>query len=231
MGPRSPPRKLPPKLSARELRWVCGGRGENERASRGPGDRPVTLPREARQGGGRPPQWPGAASTPRTARRGSGGRRPARLSCNTRQGLGLLGVTRAAAFWSSGKTRGPTCRATPMGSNVPQASPPCPRAGSHRRGGVRAGSAHGASPALRVRGRKRDRPRPGTRPEPGGRRCQDAPRASPRAGPQGPRGARPLSRRLPGGGAHWQGKKSRAKETIIRDDAFVGIFIANLGAF
>lgn len=152
MGPRSPPRKLPPKLSARELRWVCGGRGENERASRGPGDRPVTLPREARQGGGRPPQWPGAASTPRTARRGSGGRRPARLSCNTRQGLGLLGVTRAAAFWSSGKTRGPTCRATPMGSNVPQASPPCPRAGSHRRGGVRAGSAHGASPALRVRG-------------------------------------------------------------------------------
>lgn len=87
------------------------------------------------------------------------------------------------------------------------------------------------APPCRVRGRKRDRPRPGTRPEPGGQRCQDAPRASPPAGLQGPRGARPLSRRLPGGGAHWQGKKSRPRKTIIRDDAFVGVFIANLGAF
>lgn len=54
---------------------------------RRPGDRPVTiLPREAGRGRRQPPRWPGAASARCRARRGSGGRRQARPSCNTEQG-------------------------------------------------------------------------------------------------------------------------------------------------
>lgn len=60
----------------------------------GPGARPVTLPRGAGDGGGLPPQRPGAASTRRPARRGSACRSPARPSCNAEQRVGLLGASR-----------------------------------------------------------------------------------------------------------------------------------------
>lgn len=170
-------REVAPSLSAWELspgwnlRWVCGGRGDSERVSRGPGDRPVTLPREARQGGGRPPQWPGAASTPRTARRGSGGRRPARLSCNAGQGLGYSGSPVRAAFWSSGKSRGSHLQnlRKPRPQNAAAMSPRREPPEGRGRG---AGRADGASPAL---------PRPGA--EVGSAASRDPTRPGPEALP------------------------------------------------
>ena len=171
---------------------------------RGPGDRPVTtLPREAGQGGRRPPRWPGAASARRRARRGSGGRSPAPLSWNTEQAAGYGGPP--AAFRGSGESRGPTCRATPEGGTGPEPPPPWPRAGRRAGrggGGEMAGSADTAPAPPRPPGTAEEPPagRPGTatRPDPGGRR-----RPGPRLGhptrraPCFPGGLSPLGPRPP----------------------------------
>lgn len=93
--------------------------------SRGREGKPGPLPREAGQGGGRPPRWPEAASVRCTARRGSGGCCPAGPSYDKGRDLGYSGGRPAAALRAQSRVG-----VAPAESHPREAPPP----NDHRHG-------------------------------------------------------------------------------------------------
>lgn len=179
--------------------------------SRGREGKPGPLPREAGQGGGRPPRWPEAASVRCTARRGSGGCCPAGPSCDKGQDLGYSGGRPAAALRAQSRVG-----VAPAESHPREAPPP----NDHRHGPSGVCASRWVVPAEE----KERTPRPRRRPRraPPRRATASAEELQPRvpseARTQAARscalgqptrparcsdpGARvPSSRRLPGGGS------------------------------
>lgn len=133
-------------------------------------------------------------------------------------------------------TRGPPCGCLlelRKESGVPPAEPKEATSPKRRRHVPAQGATRGAGSGGRKSGRRQPRPAAsgsgsgiGRVQGPDPTRAGGAARTCP--GPAHPQGRvdpgrSPLSRRLPGGGAHRRGKRSRQRKSITRDYPFVGI--------
>lgn len=188
--------------------------------SRGREGKPGPLPREAGQGGGRPPRWPEAASVRCTARRGSGGCCPAGPSCDKGQDLGYSGGRPAAALRAQSRVG-----VAPAESHPREAPPP----NDHRHGPSGVCASRWVVPAEEKERTPRPRPAPacdrerGRAAAPRPQRSPDPGCAQPRPSPAHP----PGSLQRPGapeflrpagfleGGAWWRGKKTSKRKSII----------------